>query len=452
MKTTVRRALLLCLALLAFLATVPGGGTLARRHDGQRSAIRAGEVNRTSVYLRATYDARLRLTWKSGAVNVRSAMQVTNTSGGPIDRLELNTLAAALGNLHLKSATVAGSPVRVRQTGQTLVVSLGGVLPKGASASVVIEYTARLRSGSAGRDFFFSRDRGIASVHRWIPWVSRKRPFFGSNFGDPFFTAISPQVRVRLVADRALTWASVGSRLSKSRYEATFSATNVRDFNFTAAPDYGRSVGYSKDGQTRIVVHTRTLPRAVILDSARDAIGAFEAQLGRYPYPRLTISESSGGHGMESPGHIWIPTTYPRSLLRFLTVHETAHQWFYAVVGNDQPMEPFADEAVAEFMTRWYLNNFRSSGCSKGPLDLSIYGYSASCFYERIYIQGANFLNDLRKDMGSDRFWQGLRGYWQRNQFQFGSTRELLEVLRRKADRSGVNVLPRYRERFPSLY
>lgn len=452
MSPILRRTLLLALALLMLVAIAPSSGVLGRGSDAQLSALRAGAVNATSVNLSATYDARLRLTWKTGDVNVRSAMRVTNTSGGPIDRLELNTLAVALGNLKLRSATVDGRSAQVTPDGQTLTVALGGVLPAGASASVVIHYTARLRSDSAGRSFFFSHDRGIASVHRWIPWISRKRPFTSSNFGDPFFTAVSPEVRVRLVADRNLTYAAVGTQTGKSSTEATFYATNVRDFNLTAAPDYGKSVGYSRDGQTRIVVYSRTLPRSEILHSARDAIAAFESQLGQYPYPRLTIAESSGGHGMESPGHIWIPASHPRSLLRFLTVHETAHQWFYAVVGNDQPREPFADEAVAEFLTRWYLNGFRSSGCGTGRLDLGIRSYSSGCFYETVYVQGSNFLNGLRKDMGSDRFWRGLRGYYRNHQFQFGSTFDLLEVLRRKAERSGVNVLPRYRDLFPSLY
>lgn len=450
MSLTIRRALLVGLLLVTVL---PAATAEARQGPGaSRSAIRAGDVDRTSVALRATYDADLDLAWASGRVTVRSEMRVTNTSGGPIDHLELNTIAAALGNMDLVETTVDGRAVKVAISEQTLTVQLGGVLPQGASATVLIRYRATLRDSASGRSWMFSRANGIRSVYRWIPWVSRKRSFFSAQAGDPFFTALSPEVSVSLTADRKLTYATTGWSTGSDGNTRHFRATDVRDFNFTTAPDYGKLQGYSRDGQTRIVVYSRSFARSGILADARNALAAFEGKLGQYPYQRLTISESSGGSGMESPGHIWISTTYPDYLHRFVTVHEVGHQWFYAVVGNDQPREPFADEAVTEFLTRWYLGSFRGSSCAKDRLDRSIYGYSGGCFYETLYVGGANFLNELRQDISSVRFWNALRDYYQNHRFSFGGTYELLQRLKKAADAAGVNVLPRYRDRFPTLY
>jgi aminopeptidase N len=226
-------------------------------------------------------------------------------------------------------------------------------------------------------------------------------------------------------------------------------ADDVRDFNFTAARDYHRRTGTSFDGQTRINVFTRSLSGSTILTWAKRALAQYEARMKRqYPYPTLTFGESSGGIGMESPGHIWLPYGYGNSRLPFLISHEVAHQWFYAAVGNDQTTDPFADEALAEFLNRQWMG-YRGSDCARSRLDRSMYAYSAGCYYEIIYVQGTNFLRDLKDDMGSNRFWAALRDYYDTYKWKMGSNKKLLEKLR---DHAGDRVLPRYRARFPSLY
>ena len=156
---------------------------------------------------------------------------------------------------------------------------------------------------------------------------------------------------------------------------------------------------------------------------------------------------------MESPGLIWLPYHWSSSLLPYLVGHETAHEWFYAAVGNDQISNSFADEAMAEFMDRWLFGNFRGSRCSKARLDLTIYEYSASCYFEQLYIQGADFMNQLRLDAAShgegDAFWAALHGYWNAEKFQISSNKILLDTLHAYL---GDWVLKRYHLRFPSLY
>ena len=89
-----------------------------------------------------------------------------------------------------------------------------------------------------------------------------------------------------------------------------------------------------------------------ILDAAKVAFSAMQNRLGDYPHPTFRVVQSAGGYGMESPGLIWIPYGTGSANLRYLVAHETAHQWFYGIVGNDQARQPFADEALADFMAR----------------------------------------------------------------------------------------------------
>src|SRR5687768_13942682 len=58
------------------------------------TSIVPGSVGRTSLHLRTTYAATLRLDYRTRAFAVHSAATITNTSGAAIDRVELNTAVA----------------------------------------------------------------------------------------------------------------------------------------------------------------------------------------------------------------------------------------------------------------------------------------------------------------------------------------------------------------------
>ena len=411
-------------------------------------AIQPGSVGRTSIHLQATYDVRLDLRYGRRAFRAVSVMVVRNTSGGPIDRLELNTVAARLGRLRFRSTTVDGRAVTPRISDQTVLLSLGGVLPPGGTATVRLVFSATFRSTTSGHDWLFTRANGIVNAYRWLPWISRARPFDRANVGDPFVTPVSPRVRVAITTDRRLRIATGGRRTAVSGLTQTFVAENVRDFNFTASPYY--RVLSDTVGDTRVVVYYRQAATArTLMRWARAALSRMERLVGRYPYPVFRVGESAGGYGMESPGLVWIPSGVAASRLPYLVSHEVAHQWFYATVGNDQASEPYADEALADFLARYTLRSRRASRCPASRLDLSIYRYSRSCYFEIVYIQGGNFLDDLRRRMGSSAFWAGIRDYYASYRFRLAGTKDLLVVL---DSHTALDLVPRYGPRFPGYY
>ena len=135
--------------------------------------------------------------------------------------------------------------------------------------------------------------------------------------------------------------------------------------------------------------------------------------------------------------------------LRSPVEHETAHQWFYGVVGNDQAREPVADEAAADFVARYALGLKRGSRCTKDRLDRTIYRYSRACYYEVVYIQGGNLLDRARRRMGNEVFWPAVRRYIADNRFGLVRTRTLLDAL---DDATPLDLAPMFARRFPSLY
>lgn len=444
-------AVALVLSLAAALGPAASVSPSQARTLMGTSAIVPGSVDRTSLKLQATYATTVRLDYGTRSFKVDSTATIVNTSGGPIDRVELNTAVARLGGMALTSVTVEGAAVAAKVKDQTIVVPLGGVLPAGATTTVRVRYTAKLRTSLSGSSWLFTKANGIVNAYRFLPWVSRATPFERPNHGDPFVTPVSPFVSLTVIADRKLVIATTGDRVYRSADGRTqrFEARSVRDVTLTAAPDYKtREVTV---GDTKIRYYYRSSTNAaLILDATADAFRALQSRLGDYPYPTFKVVQSAGGYGMESPRLIWVPYGAARGNIRYLTAHETAHQWFYGLVGNDQARQPFADEAAADFVARYVTGTKRASRCPSGRLDKNIYEYTSACYYEKVYIQGGNLIDAARRTMGSTAFWAALRRYVADHRYGLVSNATLLEALDDATSKDLGSLL--FAKRFPRIY
>jgi aminopeptidase N len=116
----------------------------------------------------------------------------------------------------------------------------------------------------------------------------------------------------------------------------------------------------------------------------------------------------------------------PADYLTAIAAHETAHQWWYSSLGNDQALEPWLDEALCTYSERLYYENLHPQGLDwwwtyrinyyepKGWVDGSIYnpeGYRA--YRDAIYLNGARFLEELRDLVGGDAFLDFIFAYAQ---------------------------------------
>ncbi len=417
------------------------------------TAILPGSVKRSTLDISATYHVNAAITVRTGALDVTTRIVATNVSGDGVDRLELNTIAARLGGIKV-TATVDDVPVKVTVRDQTLLVPLGGILPSGASATVSISYRATLRSGIADGDWMFTRNGGTIALYRWIPWVSRALPFDRPNYGEPFLTVSSPRVDVEVLTDTPMTLAAPA--LDVDEYAAgagnywSFGLINVRDVSIVLSPDFRVATGKVDGIPIRAFTTPGGLSPTQLVQEAVAAISGQSDLLGvKYPWTTLTIVETPGGVGIEAPGIIWIPDRLDLRNRTYALAQSVAHQWFEALVGNDQRNEPFADEAPADLLARTTLGTLRATRCARAALDKSIGSYSRTCYYEVVLVQGGRLLDDLRRRMGSKAFWAAMRTYIEANRNGLGGTRQLLDALQAG---SSVNLLPLIRPRFPSLY
>jgi hypothetical protein len=178
-------------------------------------------------------------------------------------------------------------------------------------------------------------------------------------------------------------------------------------------------------------------------DHAREAEAAFEATLqavtlfnelfGPYPHRTLVLIEADFRDGLEFDGLYFLDrglyqryNDTPREYLIPIAVHETAHQWWQGLVGNDQAWEPWLDEALATYsellfyerhypdLVDWWwhfrVNRFEPAGAVDSP----IYGFDRFRPYvNTVYLRGALLLHEMRQQVGDDLFLTFLQTYVQ---------------------------------------
>lgn len=424
------------LSLLAALVLALAGGLPVA------APVYAASVN--SLALTATYNVTASFSWATRAVSVQTTAHLDNTTGSSVSTVAFNLATLRTGSAIVGVVTVRGLTVSETISDQTVLVPFSPPLGAGAKADVVINHTARLASRAGGYKWQFVRRSGVMTAYRWIPWLSRTTPFSNVGGGEQYVTPSSPSVQVAITTDQPLVIASSGQRIAVNGLTQTFEANNVRDFNFSAARDYQTASRYTKG--TKITFYYRTLPPATVLDTAVAAFDRFTDDIGAYPENFLNIAEVGPWYGMESPNLNWIPSD-AGGLLRYMVAHEVAHEWFYSTVGNDQGREPFADEALSEFLGREIAGSWKSSKCPNGNLDRTIYSSPGDCYVAVVYFQGYKYLQAYRQAVGNADFYQGLRDYYVANKFGIGGTRKLLDALD-----AAANYYPNHAARFPSLY
>ncbi|MBK7855434.1 MAG: M1 family metallopeptidase [Bacteroidetes bacterium] len=129
-------------------------------------------------------------------------------------------------------------------------------------------------------------------------------------------------------------------------------AENVHDFAFTADPTYRIGVVTYKNVKCVAVVQE---PHAAGWQNAATyaarIIDVFSKDFGEFAYPKIVVADARDG--MEYPMITMDGGRDPS--YRGLFVHEIGHNWFYAMVGNNETYRAMMDEGFTQFLTAWGL-------------------------------------------------------------------------------------------------
>jgi hypothetical protein len=169
------------------------------------------------------------------------------------------------------------------------------------------------------------------------------------------------------------------------------------------------------------------------------AITEHAKHFGPFPFPSLSVAQvPAQGGGIE----------YPSSILmldasRLVAVHEAAHQWFYAMVGDSQAEHAWLDEAFASYAEQLVDDDPSPPGTLTEPGDVdrptASYGGDEGDYYSVTYDKGAAALHAARAAAGPAKFDAAIRCYVNANAWRIANPSDLRFALRNLP--AALNVL-----------
>ncbi len=369
------------------------------------------------------------------------------------------------GWIEFGSVSIQGTPADFQIGGYSddiLAVLLEEPLKPRGSTKIEMEYTVKIpnsigRFGYGEHTFNITNWYPIACVYDDEGW--NRDPYY--PIGDPFYSDTA-NYRVKIKAPANYTIATTGAILdinAETDYRLwDIEALAVRDFAWQASEEFeveSRQI----DG---IVIHSYFLPQdrnegLNALNYAAWAIKTFNDRFGKYPYKQFSVVQSDFFiGGMEYPNLVMVDRNLYRqnseTWLEYVIVHETAHQWWYGLVGNDQIDEAWLDEALAEYSTIlyyghrygeekekeiynsvivegkcYYLDNYIDNNGVDYAIDQSIYDFPHWLIYDLlVYGKGASIFHEMRETVGDKKFYAILKEYYRSNRFKNATLTELL--------------------------
>ncbi len=163
-----------------------------------------------------------------------------------------------------------------------------------------------------------------------------------------------------------------------------------------------------------------------------DAIGFFEENFGSYPYPTYSVVVAPFFEaGVEHSGLAVISKELSSYQKPKAVLHESAHQWWFGKVGNDEVLSPWLDEGLAEYAVAAYYSargyeaiaremiqnaedcfsvRLAIKGAENTRFDLPLQSLSDG-YYDRVYCGGLLLFASLSQTVGTERFHTALRSF-----------------------------------------
>lgn len=394
---------------------------------------------------RPLYSLDASVEFDAGVIKARESVAFTNESSDTLETLVFNVTPAYYGAFDLFAATVADEGVGAVLEGSILELPLPHPVRPGASVVASLDFAIRV-PWRGGR---FGRGPQVMALGNWVPLLAvyrdgrllsegQERGWVRGQYvevGDAFF-AQTADFLVSLKADRPLSVAHTGDPAAQGETEWKFEARGVRDFALALSPSFA-TISQEVEDVDVVVFYLpgHEAAASTYLKSASQMLAWMKENVIPYPYRQLHLAEinASGSStvGQEYPNLILIADGMAPayggldSAGGVLATHETAHQWYYGIVGNDQLYEPWLDEAMVTWLSyhimrssglasfSWAWTNRVSSPAPPNlPVNATIYDYASDGpYFSLVYRRGALFLEEIYQTMGADAFFAALKKY-----------------------------------------
>ena len=389
--------------------------------------------------------------FKEGATkNVISNTKVNNAYPNGMSYAEFNVERVVVDNTEK-------SVVYEQEFNSILSVELNSSLTPNESTNIYIEYNFTLPNCHHR----FGYGENTINLANFYPTlcVFENGQFNTNGYnpnGDPFYSDIA-NYSVNINMDKQYIVAGTGlktnEKIESGNKIINFSAVAVRDFALVLSDKF-QVIKKQLDNTNIEYYYFNDLNAEQSLKAGVDAITTFSNKFGTYPYETFSIVQSDFVYGgMEYPNLIMISEDIDNHTDYInVIVHETAHQWWYGLVGNDEFEFPWLDEALTEFSTILFydynegyeLNHTQMINSSKENYSLFISVYEdvlgsidtsmrAVNEYETepeytycTYVKGVLMFESLYQLIGEKDFINSLQSYYESNKFKNATPNDLI--------------------------
>jgi aminopeptidase N len=202
---------------------------------------------------------------------------------------------------------------------------------------------------------------------------------------------------------------------------------------------------------------------ATMIASAQ-AIQVFSQKFGTYPHKTLSVVIADFKDSMEFSALFFHSRSFydlydgtPANYLTFVAVHETAHQWWFDQVANDQALEPWLDESLTTYSESIYYETLYPDMLSwwwsyridffepQGYIDIPVYdGQNDDSYKHTVYFNGAHFLQDLRQLIGDEAFQSFVQDYFAQNRGGIATSDDFFRILDQHTDADYSDIVHAY--------
>ncbi|MEQ9261955.1 MAG: M1 family metallopeptidase [Owenweeksia sp.] len=361
---------------------------------------------------------------------------------------------------------------KVQQT--VLHAILAKPLAPGASTSLRMTFNSQVpvqirrsgRNNAEGVDYTMTQwypKLAVYDENGWHPDPYVAREFYG-NFGE-FNVKIDIDYNYKLGGTGELQapeaiWRKTGEEKGVSSYELvpnkkskrtwSFHAENVHDFAWAADPEYTRT---STAGPNGMEINFFYLPG--VWEENWEKLPAYTVSFfrlmnesfGTYAYPQFSVIQGGDG-GMEYPMCTMLKGTGKMEGLVGVMVHESAHNWYYGMLGTNENQYPWMDEGFTSYAEEEVLNvlmehnelnphkgayrnyNFLVQQDEVEPMSTPADYFDRNRTYGiSSYSRGQIFLVQLRYIVGTENFEKGMLRYYEVWRFKHPDPNDFIRVM-----------------------
>jgi hypothetical protein len=388
------------------------------------------------------------------------------------------------GCFTLNSLSLEGAPVaNYTLESHKLSVPLPNVMHPETTATIQIQYALALpliepTNPNLSRPRIFGYTPRQVNLTNWYPFVV---PHIGGDWvlHDPWYygehlvyDAADFVVNLKS-ADPAVApiVASSGAPTPNGEW-TTYTLTAGRAFVFSASTEFLTATTQVGDVKVTSYYLQKLYQDSAqaALNAAAEALQIFTQRYGPYPHKTLAVVMGDFNDGMEfsafffhSKGLYNLYDGTLNNLVVSVAAHETAHQWWFEQVANDQAMQPWLDEALATYSEHVFYETASPASIKQwwwlyrvdvynpqGWVDIPVYaGGGFQPYTNAVYFRGAHFLDDLRARIGDEAFFGFLQDYLRQENGKIATASDFFRILATHSTTDYSDIVRKY---FQNVY